>query len=280
MSDERSAFETSLHALAEEERQRLEAHPSPARLAAFQARELSPEAAEEIEEHLALCPSCARYFLDLQAFEEGRGEEERSPISRQMTAEDWVALQGRIAQEGGSMPATGDRMKRAPRAAPGPAATGESWYRSVPALRTLAAGLAVAVLALGSWTYLLVRESRRPRADVEVVDLQPSGERSAVGGEVPKALAGDGPFLLVLTRFNKGGYTDYALEIVPAGEPESEAIWRDEGLRPQEAGGIPIFALALPRGVLSPGRYALRLLGLGGERPDLLAEYQIEIVGG
>jgi hypothetical protein len=49
-------------------------------------------------------------------------------------------------------------------------------------------------------TYLLVREARRPRADVGVVDLQPSGEGSTNGGEVPKDLAGDGPFFLVLTR--------------------------------------------------------------------------------
>lgn len=264
MSDEQSAFEGSLHALAEDERRRLEAHPSPARLAAFQARELSPEAAEEVEEHLALCPSCARYFLDLQAFEEGRVGEEPSPISDPVMAEDWAALQGRMAQE------EGERR---------PAAAGGSWYRSVPVLQALAAGLAVLVLALGSWAYLLVRESRRPRADVEMLSLRPSGERAG-GGEVTEIPAGDGPFLLVLTRSKVEAYTDYALEIVPAGGPAGAAIWRGEGLRPQEERGTLFFTLTLPRSSLPPGRYALRLLGLGGERPVLLDVYEIELGGG
>lgn len=288
MNDDRRSFEASLRVLAEEARGGLREHPSPADLAAFQAGALSRDAADGVEEHLAACPGCTRYFLDLAALSDGRVEgREGERLSDEEVAADWEAIRRRIDEPAAAAPvepgmasgdiARGDSAEESPPAAPPPVADRDTWYRTVPPLRLLAAGLAVAALALGAWSYSLLREAREIRADVQIVSLLPRGEGVRGGGEEHQISAGTGPSVLVLTRFGEEDYPDHALEIVEAGEETGRLIWRADGLELQREGSSRILAIQLPAGSLPPGRYVLRLFGLGQGERRLLAVYDLSV---
>jgi hypothetical protein len=289
MSDDKRPFAAALHALAEEGRRQLASHPSPAQLAALRNGELQGEAAEAAEEHLALCPSCNRFFLDLAAFPdleaqagEGGAAGGSEPAGGD-TEEEWAALARRIEEvDGGAVDGVGSggpAGEPAELVAPGPpeAPRGPSWYRSVPALQLLAAGLGVAAVGLGVWSYALSQRARAPRTDVDVVTLLPRGEEargSAEGNAVSTRMAS---YLLVLTRSSGEEYPAYSLEVIDPSAPGKPVIWRRDGLLSSEDG---VVTLEISRDFFPPGRYELRLFGLRGAARQPVEEYDVDLGGG
>lgn len=265
MGERGGPLDDAVRALAQERRRGLGDHPSPAQLAAYHAAELPAAQAERIEEHLALCAGCTRFLLDLALFFGEEGHVPEAPVAGRLSDEEmaaeWAALRQRVAGE-----EAGVRE-----GAPTP------WHRSVPVLRLLAASLALVAVALGSWTFVLRRAAREPRGDVQVVRPMPEGAR---GGQLDdRERFGTGPGLVVLELVLHPAwemFASYTVEIAGPGRTGADVVWRSGALEPGQGGAIPV---VIPGGYLQPGRYVVRLQGLGESGPEPVGEYEVEVRG-
>jgi hypothetical protein len=86
------------------------------------------------------------------------------------------------------------------------------------------------------------------------------------------SLPADAPVLLLLLDAGTGPGAEYRLEIVR--RDTGKVIWDRGGLRKT---GLAEIALAVPRSVLPPGRYRLRLFGLAGGESELMKEYDLAV---
>lgn len=120
-------------------------HIALKRLTAYREGALSEAESEEVQEHLSLCPRCARLLLELRDFEAAAaGEVEPGPES--LREEAWAALSRRLAPP--------------PLAAPPPA-------RAPRGLYALAAALLLAVAGLALWSAVTVGRERQRLATLE-----------------------------------------------------------------------------------------------------------------
>jgi hypothetical protein len=90
--DGEHAFKEELRELAEQARHRLSVHPGPEDLLTYHAGALPCEAAGKLQEHLALCPACARTVRDLSAFPHVEPDREEDRLSRAELAAAWSRL--------------------------------------------------------------------------------------------------------------------------------------------------------------------------------------------
>lgn len=95
MSDPRPDWRSALEAVVDEKRRGLETHPDPQELVAYHAGELGDEEAKRLQDHLVLCPECARALLDLDAFTTETGAASGAkvvPIAPFLTKHrEWIA---------------------------------------------------------------------------------------------------------------------------------------------------------------------------------------------
>ncbi len=83
----------------------------------------------------------------------------------------------------------------------------------------------------------------------------------------------EAPYLLIVLQVvSLKEYPNYRLVL----ERQGEALWSTDRLTPSGLGEIH---LALPRRLLAPGAYRLRLQGLRAGRPEPLAVYEVRIAG-
>ena len=116
-------------------------------------------------------------------------------------------------------------------------------------------------------------ETPRPGAllNVPLVDL---GPKDPVRGELREITLPKGVdlFFLLLSIADTRPFPSYRLEI--ADKDTGRVVWRGEGL---EASRLNEVTLALPRDVLPPGDYRLRLYGLKNGKADEVGEYEVRI---
>lgn len=73
-------------------------HPTPETLVEYHAGDLPAAGGEEVREHLASCPDCARLILDLETF--GTEAEDLPRVPEGQMDEDWESLRERVRRDG------------------------------------------------------------------------------------------------------------------------------------------------------------------------------------
>lgn len=141
-------------------------HPTPEKLSAYQANELSPEEDGAIQEHLVQCALCTELLLDLQRFLEPPAEDlPQEGVTDFEAAAEWRELRGRMGT------ASKTAQKRQPAL--------KTLYQIAAVLAILAVGVAV-----GSYHSRL--QSQTAQEAIPVSLESEVGERSAP--EPPKEI--------------------------------------------------------------------------------------------
>lgn len=224
-------------------------HPTSRELLDFLADDLPEAERELIEEHLALCRTCARTALELAAFP----EEELAPGEESLTKEELEAEWERF------------------RAALSPARPTWSGAALSRAGWALAASLLLAIVGLAVWNVRLSQELRAPRVDVAVVDLVPLDAVERIDEAETVAIPGWADHVVLLLNFAEPtSSTLFQIEILAE---DGRLAWISHGVRRGEEG---TFAVEVPRRFLPAGVYRIRLSGLG-EVPEPIAEYSVRI---
>lgn len=248
MSDEFQDLDGMLGFLGEDGRHRRdpEEHPSPEKLSAYQAGELTPEEDERIQDHLAVCGHCTELLLDLEEFLEPAAAA-AEPAADFEAAADWKRL-----REGMGLVAGKPEPLRAN-------ATMQLDYRlvSLRIYRALAAVLGFIVIGLSLYTF-------RPHSGLEIFPLP----QAPIRFDITRSAGQSEDFLKVrlpcTLRFSASpGYPKYRVEIVASRDGRS---WysADTDL----ADGI----LSLNARSLPPGDYELQLSGLKDGKLESLGE--------
>jgi hypothetical protein len=245
-----------LRAHLRQERQLLDPHPSPERVAAYHERLLSAEESEQVREHLAACPDCTAELLALAALPDGEGEEE---ISARELDEAWR----RLAHP--SAPAVVDLPRPSASRAP---AQHLPW--ATAAVLGLAAALLAFVVVDQRQTIARLAEPRinPPLASLEPVDSVRQGLRA-----VPElALPAEAERVwIILNPAADLAFPSYEIEILA---PDGTLALRFRDLQPTEAGN---FRLEVPRSRLRAGSCRLLLSGVRSGERHRLEEFALTV---
>jgi len=275
---DKPSFEESLRELAAR-RLAAEAHPTPEDLAAYGAGELAMEQHERIKDHLAICESCSRLFLDLAEFERFEPAQSISPADAQAEV-SWQRLRERLKEDGGE--ADVERQEEPRAEEPAPVLAPHPSRRRVPVWQrpaipwALAAGLALFVLGLGMRVGSLREEVERlsePQAAPVVTLLSEDdttrGERDArlsvrtgdfVAYDLPLSSDPDAP-----------AYPLYSVKVISASGSAKPVQVRPQ---PAEDGLLRIFLPSAPE----PGDYYFEVAGIEGEKETPVGRYPFTIL--
>jgi Putative zinc-finger len=227
-------------------------HPMPDELVDYHAGDLTAEERERIQDHLAVCPDCARAVLEMNSLPEPAtlGPAERLG-DRELTAE-WE----RFRERTGPIRLHGGRR-----------------WAERPVLRYgLAAVLALAVAGL---TFQLGRRvgGLQPVAlQVQTIDLYPAGEvlRGDENADAAQIGAWADALILRLALENGEAAGGHEVAIVAA---DGREVWRQGDLHSSPDG---VVSLLVPRAQLPSGTYLVRLFAAGpGTAPE--AEYSLAL---
>jgi hypothetical protein len=258
MTEEREQRVARLYGLVREAGLEDGGHPPAEQLFAYQEGLLAGGEEAEVQDHLSLCPDCARRVLELSGAAEPEAPATELPLSEERLAELWPGMRRRLPLpfQAGTAP----RRRFSERVAP-----------------ALAASLLLATVGTSLWAWSLHRQNGRlagPRVNVEVRDLLPLGEGEARGGREGEAGVprGSEAVLLVLNLDDLRSFPAYRAEIreLPAGK----LVWAGSDLRRSRRGN---FTVQLPVPFPGSGRYRIRLLGVEGDRRELLATYEVDL---
>jgi hypothetical protein len=286
MNDESDGLAGSLRELASEARRRQgpDAHPSPETLTAYDAGELTPAAAEDVREHLAVCRHCARLLLDLQSFLDAPVADLESPDAAADAS--WQAIRARLP----GPPERAVRRRETRGAAWGAAAAPGTPRRAWPwpRLAVAATFAGVALVAVPLW--IVARHLSSPELPPAMLELStPEGHRGT----------GEPPPLPPVTVHAQAASTTLLLRLA---RPQPDLRFRVELLavgaagaaRAADAVGVPAsraleapavktvdsrtLVLVLARRQLSPGRYQLRVLDAEQPSAEPLGDFPFQVV--
>lgn len=240
MSEEIHDSDEMLGFLAEDGRHRRdpEEHPSPEELSAYQANELTPEADERIQNHLAVCQHCTELLLDLEEFLKPPAVAAK-PAADFEAAADWKRLREGMGA-----------AKPEPLAANVPEQQDYRVVKSLQVYRALAAVLGFVVVGLSLYTF-------RPSGEPEIlppptpIDFDTARSSSAVA-----PIKARPPFSLAF--YSALSYPSYRIEIV---DVEGKLRYSRDTILSE--GLIP-----LQQGFLPPGEYEVRFSGLKDGKPE------------
>jgi hypothetical protein len=262
MSDEAEDVVTALHELARRARRKegAGAHPAPEALTAYHAGELSASAAEELQEHLAVCPLCARLLLDLPGFLEPPAP----PAARDEEADaDWGELRKHLP-----VPSTSAALR------PRVAAVSRL---SPPRLARL---LAAALLAVAIGTplgWILARRAAAPELPpesmaLEAGEVQRGNPEPAAPAIVHTAAAAS---VLVLHLAREQSNLRFRVELWGAGAPAAPSVTPPHALQAIDSHTL---LLILARRQLAAGRYSIRVVDPEQRSREPLGEFAILVV--
>lgn len=248
MTDEADDLDRRLARLFEEGRRREdpEDHPAPEKLAAYHAKELPPEEADAIQEHVVQCGLCTELLLDLEGFlkpEEGS------------------------APEGVTALGTEAGWRKARKAMGWPAHRG--FFASASGGYSLAAALALAVIGLVAWNLNLSREIRRPQPVQSMRTLEAAGSSRGTafsGGEGPVHL----PAEITLNLPTENPETFYRVDLFPGAS--HRPVWSLD----VPAQGTTLNFL-LPEKALPTGRCIIRVSSLSKNGASRVWTYELSI---
>ncbi len=263
MSDIHNDIEGAVQQLAEKTRRgAFTLRVTPDELIAYMDGRLSPDEEDRLRERLALDPEATRALLDL---------EDPSRLDRDAGSDafvpSWEATRTRLEDEPDPTPAA------LPRIVPPVIPAGVH-----PAYRWALAACLPLLIGLSFWVYHPVSPpspQAGPRANVlhtELLPVDDSPTRDPDSYPAVKLAPETSHLLVIMALGDRHVYPDYQVEIVDA---EGASRWRQDGFRPSPMG---TFNLELPRDFLPPGRYTLRLSGLGSEGSQNLATYSLRLV--
>lgn len=280
MSRKHTELEVAVDSLVEEGRSRLGPEPSEKELLSYHRGELSEEEADRFEERLAHYPASARL---LATFVEDEQPSTGDPdfVTEGEKEAAWETLRERVGIGATARVPTLPTVAPQRNASTAPASA-LSWPMLLWPVRIAAAGL---LILLGVLWYVRgerieelgrqVAELREPQINAEQRRIAPDARRRGEGGEPVLRLPPSAhPYLLTLALYEAPSFPDYRLEIVPADDSQTEPFWARSGLMRK---ADDTFSLYLPRGSLPPGRYELRLYGMGEGPKELLATYTVEV---
>lgn len=211
-----------------------EDHPSPEKLSAYQANELPPEEADDIQEHVTRCGVCTGLLLDLQRFLEPREEDRPREGVADIGAEaGWRAL--RAAQPFPTKPLS------------------QPFFTSTKGGYSVAAALLAVAVGLAVWNANLVRESHEPRPIPLVRTFEAQGSLRAGGrpSEPPVVL----PVPIILSLSTDTPERAYRVDFIREGQSD-----------PEQSLEVPAqgteLSILLPERALRPARYTVRVVGL------------------
>jgi len=248
-------------------------HLDVAELAAYDRGELDEERRARIREHLAVCPECTRWLLDLHGAEASEPSAEDDAVSAAWQRERdtaWGEIQRRIGGRGdeGSHEAAAAGGGPTPARLPAPAAYGR------PAVRHWAtAVLAAACVILSVLLWQARTEIAKPRP-VTLESLAPEGSGRLRGGGEPgqvvvRPSAGD-RVVLVLAYVGSGDAEGFTAEIhPPPGEGPVHGVAvgrRGDGTLAVELGAEP-----------APGEYRIVLFQGEGDGAREVATYRFRV---
>ena len=242
-------------------------HPTPEALTAYEADELTPEQDDCIQEHFLECRDCPELLLDYKAFSAPDApDKEVAGLSDSWIAASWESLRARLAVEAGPgrwqsfMTGLGRRLS------------------SVTVAYAAAAGFFACALGLSVWVASLREEvgrMREPQVNPPIAYLH-LAEPTRSGHEPEETAVsmppGSPSLLLVLTPLEEPAKTEHRLEIQT---PEGIEVWSGGGLVRTPDG---TFVVWLPRRFLKAGEYRVRLLRMGGVKPELIEEYAMRLL--
>ena len=272
MNDESDSLAGTLRELASEARRRQGpgAHPSPERLTAYHAGELTPAAEEEVQEHIAFCRHCTRLLLDLPAFLEPLAGVPGS-VDEEADA-SWQAIRERLPGPPGLPARARRRGEAAPARAPAATPFAPRWRRTLP--RLAAAALVVLVV---SPLWFLVSRLAAPELPPETLRLAAPEAPRGTGAPPPAppttVHAAARSTVLVVRLARDQPDLRFRVEVRAAGTPGASLV-----VPVAEVLGPRGLMLVLDRHQLAPGRYQLRVLDAEHPSAEPLGEFPLEVV--
>lgn len=266
----------AVYALQEVARdQGLKAHPTPEKLAAYHADELSETEDLEIQRHLAICSECPALLIDLEDLFEPRQRD--LGLSDTGVASAWRDLRSRIG---------GDGSTGGPRAAA--RTPWWAWFSAAMRSPVLASGLAVLCVGLTVSLIQLRENDARPVANLAVVELISNRTRSGGVEErsrerVELVDENDGIELIMeLQRLTAQKFERFTVRILDergdqVGDDFAASLRKPpRDLDPGQA--PPRISAILRRKALDPGLYTVKVFGRGAEHSEPLETFPIEVV--
>jgi hypothetical protein len=235
-----------------------EDHPEAATLAAYHARELRADAADEIAEHLAACSHCASLVLDLDDLMSPA--QPRAPLADPQPESERRELRGGDWSEGN--PAYSALLRRGPglRTAP-------RWMLgTIAALLVLSLGLGFAVVQQAKE----LAATHGPQVASRVATLRPEGSTRGVGDELSEVRL---PSTLILPLPGSAAGQEVEVELRDAAGARR---WSGR-TRPEPE--LVNVQLLLPAGSLAVGSYVIEVRAVGGETAEPLARFALRVAG-
>jgi hypothetical protein len=244
--------------------QGLKAHPTPEKLAAYHADELSETEDLEIQRHLAICSECPALLIDLEDLFEPRQRD--LGLSDTGVASAWQDLRSRL---GGKGRTGGPRVAvKTPWWA---------WFSAALKSPVLASGLAVLCLGLSVSLFNLRESQVRPLGNPLTVEIR--NEQTRSGDEplsltrIPLAADHDGMILdLVISPLAAERYQRFDGVILNA---KNRVVHPFSGRLQQETNELRV---TLDRKLLKPGLYKIEVFGFPRRTERPLETFPIEVV--
>lgn len=241
------------------ERNAMDGHPPPERIAAYHEQRLSPDDMEEMRSHLGACPACTAELLELSDLFSTAGGP-GADISQEELDAAWQRQQASLVP-GPSVARMEERRAGLPLRRP--------WAM---AALGLAAAL-LAVLALAQWR--MIAQLRQPQVNPPLVNLVPTGSLREGTEAIPELQASaDTPRVWVI--LNPSVELDsaalYAVEVVG---PDGEVLLRLKGLQQSRSGN---FRLEIPGEILTAGSYRILLTKKAAGDRQLVQTFAMNVV--
>jgi len=235
-------------------------HPSPELLVMYHEERLPTDQAEEVRAHLVTCADCAAQLLELADLIETDGSSAAEDVSPQDLTAAWERQRRRLFPGASVAHLEQRRESFAPR----------RWSWGLAASLALATGLGIIVLA--QWR--TIEHLKKPQANPPLVNLVPvgalqRGSERAVELRVP---AGAERAWVILNPSEPADRSAYEVALISS--RDGKTVWLFHGLLASEAGN---FRLEVPRALLRPGSYRLRLREEQRARPRASEVFELTV---
>jgi anti-sigma factor RsiW len=239
------------------ERNAMDGHPPPERIAAYHEQRLSPDDMEEMRSHLGACPACTAELLELAALFDAEGDP-GADVSRTELDAAWQRQQASLGA-GPSVARLEERRGGAPLRQP--------WAM---AALSLAAAL-LAVIALAQWR--VITQLRQPQVNPPLVNLVPTGSLREGTEAIPELQASaDAPRVwVILNPAVELEASAYDVEVVA---PDGRVVLHFEDIQESEAAN---FRVEIPRDLLREGTHRILLIRENAGDRQVIEEFDLRV---
>lgn len=229
-------------------------HPAPEKLSAYHAKELPPEEAGAIQEHLLQCAFCTDLLLDLQRFLEPEEEDlPRKGVADLGAEVGWRKVRAEMGWQEELAAVEVSRLRK-----------------SLKAFQALAAILLVG-MGLSFYSLHIRQKARRFEANPVPASVPSNlGVRSAVEPTVIELPQGRETRVLLTLEGSDADYPEFRAEIR---RKDGQSLARVPGLELQDS----VFRLTMDSEGLESGAYDIEVYGLREGNSVQVGQYTIQI---